>query len=67
MVGEQLISILLNKCVQSISTKMYYVLSTKILQKADTGSGTVLTKDVLEFAVKSLDKHTNKEFLKSPF
>ena len=30
--------------VQFISTKMYYVLSTKILQGSDTGSGTVLRK-----------------------
>ena len=30
--------------VQSISTKMYYVLSTKILQGSDTASGTVLQK-----------------------
>ena len=35
MVGELLIQILLNKTVQSISTKMYYVLSTMILQGAD--------------------------------
>ena len=31
MVGELLIYILLNKTVQSISTTMYYVLSTEIL------------------------------------
>ena len=46
---------------------MYYVLSTKILQKAETGSGTVLKKDVIEFVDKSLDKYNNKEFLKIPF
>ena len=43
-VGELLIKILLNNTVQSISTKMHYVLSTKTLQGSDTASGTVLQK-----------------------
>ena len=38
MVGELLMRILLNKTVPSISTKMYFVLFTKILQGADTTS-----------------------------
>ena len=42
MVRELLIYIFLNKTVQSISTLMYYVLSTKILQEPDTASGSVL-------------------------
>ena len=46
---------------------MYYVLSTKILQGADTASGTSLKKGVLEFVVKILDKHTNTDFLKNSF
>ena len=46
---------------------MYYALSTKILLGADTASGTVLKKVVIEFVVKILDKYTNKEFLKIPF
>ena len=46
---------------------MYYVFFAKILQAADTASGTVLRKGVLEFAVKILDKCTYKEFLKIPF
>ena len=46
---------------------MYYALSTKILQGADTASLFVLQKDVLEFAVKVLDKYTYREFLKIPF
>ena len=45
---------------------MYYVLSTKILQGADT-VGLFFKKSVLEFVVKILDKYTNKEFLKIPF
>ena len=46
---------------------MYYVLPTRILQKADTASGTVLQKGVLEFVVKILEKYTNKVFLKILF
>ena len=46
---------------------MYYVLFTKILQGEDTSSGTVFTKDVLEFVLKILDKYTYKEFAKIPF
>ena len=34
----------MSKTVQSISTEMYYVLFTKILQRGDTSSGTVLQK-----------------------
>ena len=41
---------------------MYYVLFTKIIQGADTVSGTVLQKKrVQEFVVKTLDRYTNKE------
>ena len=40
--GELLIEILLNNTVQSISTKLYDVLSNKILQGSGTASGTVL-------------------------
>ena len=46
---------------------MCYILSTKILQGADTAIGTVLQKVVLEFVVKILDKYTKKEFLKTAF
>ena len=42
--GELLIYILLNSTVQSISTKMYYIISTKVLQGSDTVCGTVLQK-----------------------
>ena len=42
--GELLIYILLNSTVQSISTKMYYILSIKVLQGSDTACGTVLQK-----------------------
>ena len=45
---------------------MYYVLLTKILQGADTASGTVLQKRCLEFVAKILDKYTYKESLKIP-
>ena len=45
---------------------MCYILSTKILQGADTAIGTVLQKVVLEFMVKIRDKYTKKEFLKTP-
>ena len=38
MVGELFILILLNKTAQKISTKMYCVLSNKILQEAGTTS-----------------------------
>ena len=56
------------KTVRSISTKMYYVLFTKILQRADAASGTVLQKKgVREFVVKSLDRYIYKEFLKISF
>ena len=34
----------MSKTVQSISTKMYYVLFTKILQGVETASGTGLQK-----------------------
>ena len=41
---------------------MYYVLFTKILQGADTASGTVLQKKgVQEFVVKTLDRYTYKK------
>ena len=43
--------------MQSVSTKMYCVLFTKILQGEDTSSGNVLTKGVLEIMVKILDKN----------
>ena len=42
---------------------MSYVLSTKILQGADTVE-MFFQKDVLEFVAKILDEYTNKEFLK---
>ena len=45
---------------------MSHTLSTKILKRADTASGTVLQKGVIEFVVKIPDKYTNKEFLKIP-
>ena len=44
---------------------MYYALSTKILQEADTAS--VLQKGFSKFAVKILDIYTYKEFLKISF
>ena len=44
MVGELLFKILLNKTGQSKSTKMYFVLCTKILQGAGTTSGARLLK-----------------------
>ena len=44
--------------MQSISTKMYCVLFTKILQGGDTSSGTVFTKGVLEIMDKILDKNS---------
>ena len=34
----------MSKTVQSISTEMYYVLFTKVLQRGDSASGTVLQK-----------------------
>ena len=43
-VRELLMEIHLSKAVQSISTKMYYVLFTKIEQGANTASETVLQK-----------------------
>ena len=47
---------------------MYYALSTKILQGADTAHGDYSSKkSVLEFVVKILDKYNSKEFLKIPF
>ena len=52
----------MSKTVQSISTEMYYVLFTKILQRGDTANRTVL-----ECVVKILDKYTYKVFLKIPF
>ena len=54
------------KTGQSVSAKMYHVLFTKILQGGDT-VGLFITKDVLEFVIKALDKCTYKEFLKIPF
>ena len=45
---------------------MHYALSTKILQGADTASGTVFKKGVLEFVVKLLVNYTGKDFLKIP-
>ena len=55
---ELLLEILESKTVQSISTKIYYVLFTKILQRADAASGTVLQKKVVrEFVVKALDRY----------
>ena len=50
-VRELLMEIHLSKAVQSISTKMYYVLFTKILQ---------------EFVVETLDRYTYKVY-KIPF
>ena len=50
--------------MQSISAKMYYVFFTQIPQGDDT---VFFTKGVLEFAVKVLDKCTDKEFRKIPF
>ena len=48
-----------------MSTKMYYVLFTKVLQGADTASGNCSSeKDVQEFVVKTIDIYTYKEFLK---
>ena len=44
---------------------MYYALSTKILQEADTAS--VLQKGFSKFVVKILDIYTYKEFLKISF
>ena len=44
MIGELPIQSFLYKTVQSISTPMYYVLSTKIQQGADAVIGTVLQK-----------------------
>ena len=44
---------------------MYYAISTKILQEADTAS--VLQKGFSKFAVKILDIYTYKEFLKISF
>ena len=65
---ELLLEILESKTVQSISTKIYYVLFTKILQWADAASGTVLQKKgVREFVVKTLDRYIYKEFLKISF
>ena len=34
----------MSKTVQSISTEMYYALFTKVLQRGDSASGTVLQK-----------------------
>ena len=47
-----------------ISTLMYYVLSTKILQGTDTLVGLFFKKGVLEFVVKTLDKCLTKNFQK---
>ena len=60
--------IILSKTVQPISTKMYYVLFAKILQGADSISGTALRKTgVREFSVKTPDRCPYKEFLKIYF
>ena len=53
----------LNKTVESTSTRMYYVLSTKILQGADTAlMGLFFKKGILEFMVKILDNILTKTF-----
>ena len=59
--------ILLNKTVQSKSTTMFHILSTKIVQRAEQLVGLFFKKGALEFVVKILDKYTNKEFLKILF
>ena len=46
---------------------MHYALPTKILQGANTASGTVFKQRVLEFVVKILVNYTGKNFLKIPF
>ena len=54
--------ILLNKTVQSKSTTMFHILSTKIVQRAEQLVGLFFKKGALEFVVKILDKHTTKSF-----
>ena len=69
MVRELLMPILLIKTVQSISAKMYYVFFTKIFYYKEKTQlvGLFLTKGVLKFMVKILDKYTSKVFLKITF
>ena len=67
-VRELLMEIHLSKTVQSISTKMYYVLFSKIQQGRNKHSQWDCSskKGVLNFLVKILEKYTHKEFLKIP-
>ena len=66
MVGELLIEILLNKILQSISTKMHYYYLLRYCMKQTQLLGLFFKKDVTELVVKILEKYTYKEILKIP-